>query len=378
MRILVTGGGGFLGWHVRCRLHALTDHEVLVATRENWSELPRLVRSCDAVIHLAGVNRADTPELVEDGNVRLATDVADAIAGSSPAPRLIYAGSTQIGNGSPYGRGKEAAGALLRQATADSGGKYTEVRLPGVFGEHARPRYNTFVATFIDAVLHGRDLVVNDNEVELLHVQDAAECLLAAISGGEEVVRPRGTVVRVPEVLQLLRNFNTQYSIAEIPDLPTRFHAHLFNAYRAAAFESSPTFGLAGRSDERGVLVETLRTHGSGGQVFVSHTHPGYTRGQHYHLRKIERFCVLSGTARIALRRLLTSDIVHVDVDGRTPVLVDMPTLWVHSITNTGESDLLTMFWTNELFDPSSPDTYPESVELPSPSSPLTLMPVTP
>jgi len=36
--------------------------------------------------------------------------------------------------------------------------------------------------------------------------------------------------------------------------------------------------------------------------------------------------------------------------------------MWAHRFTNTGTDDLLTAFWTNELFDPAHPDTIAEDV----------------
>ena len=105
-----------------------------------------------------------------------------------------------------------------------------------------------------------------------------------------------------------------------------------------------------------------MRAHGSPGQFSYSTTKLGIVRGQHFHLAKIERFVVVSGQAEIALRRVLTDETVRFPVSGTEPVIVDMPTMWVHNITNTGDDLLLTLFWTNELFDPASPDTYPEDV----------------
>ena len=102
--------------------------------------------------------------------------------------------------------------------------------------------------------------------------------------------------------------------------------------------------------------------HGSEGQTFVSTSKPGVVRGQHFHLRKFERFVVLEGEARISLRRLLSKEVYSFDVNGDSPAIVDMPTLWAHNITNIGASTLTTMFWTNALFDPAHPDTYPEEV----------------
>jgi len=45
-----------------------------------------------------------------------------------------------------------------------------------------------------------------------------------------------------------------------------------------------------------------------------------------------------------------------------------MPTLWVHSIRNVGDDDLVTVFWADQLLDPEHPDQYPEHVT-PGPSA---------
>ena len=55
-------------------------------------------------------------------------------------------------------------------------------------------------------------------------------------------------------------------------------------------------------------------------------------------------------------------DVVTLRVSGDRPVFVDMPTLWVHNIRNVGDSDLVTMFWSDQLLDPADPDQYPERV----------------
>src|SRR5699024_1796257 len=120
MRILLTGAGGFLGWHTRLRLHALTDHEVIPVGRPEWPRLTELVADADAVIHIAGVNRAGDDEAVRSGNVALAEDLASAIAGRGAPLRVVYANSIQAGNGTSYGSGKEAAADTLRAATTSA------------------------------------------------------------------------------------------------------------------------------------------------------------------------------------------------------------------------------------------------------------------
>ena len=38
--------------------------------------------------------------------------------------------------------------------------------------------------------------------------------------------------------------------------------------------------------------------------------------------------------------------------------VVDIPIGYTHNIENIGESDLVTVMWANEAFDPNKPDTY--------------------
>ncbi|HZL04602.1 MAG TPA: NAD-dependent epimerase/dehydratase family protein, partial [Coriobacteriia bacterium] len=105
MRILLTGAAGFLGWHTRVRLRALTGHDVVAVDREEWPDLASYAHDADAVIHIAGVNRGSDAE-VEHGNIDLARDVLNALRTGGSAPRIVYANSIQDGNGTPYGTGK--------------------------------------------------------------------------------------------------------------------------------------------------------------------------------------------------------------------------------------------------------------------------------
>ena len=361
MKVVVTGADGFLGWHVRARLKALTDYQVVAMGRHNWAQLDDHVADADAVIHLAGVNRGSDDE-VEQGNTSLARELVDAVHRTAARPRIVYANSIQSGNGTPYGNGKEAAASILREAAGSLGGECVDVRLPNLFGEHGRPRYNSFVATFVHAVVAGETPTVTDREVPLLHAQRAAQVLIDALDGPTSVVEPKGTPTTVRDVLETLQGFNRLYAEGDVPALTSDFDVDLFNTLRAARFPEHYPIPLVPRSDDRGRLVEVVRAHAGQGQTFVSTTKPGITRGEHFHLRKVERFVVVSGTARISLRKVLTDEVVSFDVSGESPVIVDMPTMWAHNITNTGTSELTTLFWTNELFDPAAPDTFPEPV----------------
>ncbi len=361
MRILLTGAAGFLGWHTRVRLRALTDHDVVIATRENWSRLDELAGDVDAVLHIAGVNRA-TPEQVEQGNVQLAEDVARAVLAGPPGIRIVYANSIHAGSADAYGAGKAAAAQILETAARDTGGTFVDVRLPNLFGEYGRARYNSFVATFVEEIGRGGTPTIQDRLVPLLHVQDAAQTLIDGLGTTAALLQPRGTDASVQDVYDRLLGFHDLYRSGDIPPLESKLDLDLFNTLRGSLFPQHYPIALPAHEDDRGRLVETVRAHGGQGQTFVSTTRPQVTRGEHFHLGKVERFVVLSGQARISLRKVFATEIVSFDVSGDQPCVVDMPTMWVHNITNTGQDELTTLFWTHSLYDPARPDTYPEPV----------------
>ena len=185
MRIAITGGFGFLGWHTACRLRAVHGIEPVRLGRAELADpvaLDAALSGVDAVIHLAGVNRAESDDEVEQGNVGIAEALADAVVRGGRPLHVVYANSIQSAQDNPYGRGKLRAAEIMDKAVTGAGGTFTDVVLPNLFGEHGRPSYNSFVATFADAVAHDRSpSVTGDREVPLLHAQDAADALVQAV-----------------------------------------------------------------------------------------------------------------------------------------------------------------------------------------------------
>lgn len=368
-RVAITGGYGFLGWHTACRLRAVHGIEPIRLDREGLADPERLdadLAGVDAIIHIAGVNRADSDEAIEQGNIEIARNVAGAVSRLGRPLNVSYANSIQAKFDNPYGRGKAQSAEILDAAVADAGGRFSNVLLPNLFGEHGRPSYNSFVATFAHLVATGGQPTVNeDRTVPLLHAQVAAAALIAPVLDGPSgTFEPAGELRSVVEVLNLLESMHALYSTGEVPSLGTKFEVDLFNTYRSYLFPTGFPFEAEAHSDNRGSLYETVRSHGGTGQAFVSTTVPGSTRGDHYHLNKVERFFVVKGEARIELRRLLHDDVVTFTLSGERPAFVDMPTLWVHNITNIGGEELVTVFWADQLLDAENPDQYPERVRL--------------
>jgi UDP-2-acetamido-2,6-beta-L-arabino-hexul-4-ose reductase len=368
VKVAVTGADGFLGWHLRARLSAVTEHTVTSISRsvfDDPGELASDLAGSEAVVHLAGANRGP-PDAVENGNVAAAEALLKALDYTGTASPIIYANSIQAGNDTPYGRGKRRARELLSCWADRHGTSLVDVELPNLFGECGQPHYNSFVATFCHRLAHGGyPRVEVDRLVPLLHAQDAASLVIDQLGDLETslVVHPEGRTASVGEILKRLLDLSTTYQRGGgFPDLSDRFTLQLFNTYRSYLYPHWYPRRLVAKADQRGAFVEAVQAAGGQGQVSFSTTRPGITRGQHYHLRKVERFIVLHGSAEIAIRPVGRDAVATFQVSGDTPAFVDMPTLHTHNITNVGDEDLLTLFWSNEIYDPEDPDTFVDVV----------------
>lgn len=362
-QVAISGANGFLGWHTRAALLETNTESACVAVGDAF-DLAAASAALDGAsrfIHLAGVNRGSDEE-VRDGNALFAVQAAEALlSAQNPPAVVVFGNSIQATNGSVYGDAKSKAAEVLRAASERVGSKFEDVQLPNLFGEHGRPFYNAVTATFSHLLSQGiAPTVEQDKELVLLHVQDASDLLIGSLTSDQ------GKLFQVNEtvsgLLSRLKAIASVYCHGEIPNISSKFDRDLFNTYRSYTFPELAPIKLTRHADARGSFFEVLRSHGGSGQSSFSTTEPGVSRGDHFHRRKIERFTVLAGSATIALRRLFTDRVYEFAVTGDSPLAVDMPTLWTHKITNTGDETLFTSFWTNEIYSPLAPDTIPQAV----------------
>jgi UDP-2-acetamido-2,6-beta-L-arabino-hexul-4-ose reductase len=341
--------------------------QVKVASRETFQSegaLQAFVQGCQAIVHLAGMNRGDDSELY-DTNILLTQKLIQSLVSESISPHVIFSSSTHRERDTAYGRSKRDCATLLKGWASGSGALFTELILPHVFGEGGKPFYNSVISTLCYQVAHHEMPTLNaQGVIEPVHAQEVARQIIDIIStrsDGEVRVHGRSTLVQ--DVYERIAGMAREYSAQILPDLRDPFDLALFNTYRSYLFPEAFPVGLHRHSDDRGSLVETVKSH-QGGQTFISTTRPGITRGNHFHLRKVERFLVLAGEAVIRLRRVGSDAVVSFHVNGDQPCYIDMPTMHTHSINNLGTSPLMTLFWSSEIFNAADADTHSEPVIL--------------
>jgi len=366
--ITITGAEGFLGWHFRCHIknyNKLSSNPIFQPDFASSESLSMALGSPTVVLHLAGMNRGPEKEVYET-NIELARKLTAALDFHGLAPTILFANSIHSQCESAFGQSKMEASRLLSNWAQARGARYVDVILPHLFGECGRPYYNSGFATFCHQFAKGEmPQIHTDGQVELIHAQRVASRFLDLAQDGftAGVVRVEGSPMRVSEALARLRGIHETYRAGIVPNLSDPFELECFNTYRSYLYPDHYPHRLQVQTDARGGLFEAVKSQ-QGGQAFLSTTRPGITRGRHYHHHKLERFLVVSGEAEIRIRRLFDDEVRVFRVRGSEPCYIDMPTFHTHEITNVGSEDLLTLFWSHEIFDPSAPDTYPEPVIL--------------
>ncbi len=371
MKIAITGAKGLLGWHASTRIHATIcaanfageapPHELVAIDHALFADADALssaISGAEAILHFAGVNRGGD-EQVERANPDIAKALVQACRAADIQPHIVYANSTHCRNDSPYGRSKRIAGEIL----GDFAAHHTDMVLPHIFGECARPYYNNVTATLIDKIWKGEQPDINPaGRVQLLHAGEAAQIAINAATGGTTgLLTPAGRDTSIEGLYAKLRGFHELYTAGIFPQLDDPFDLALFNSYRTAGYPDYYPMMLKTNRDHRGMLVETAKG-GHQAQSFISSTLPGQRRGDHFHLDLVERFLVVKGSAVIRVRRVLTDELREFRVTGDEPAAIDMPPLHTHNIENLSDDEVITFFWAHRLFDPEKPDTYADKV----------------
>ena len=353
-------------------LGRLPEVRVLGFDQENSPQaLAEALAEADMVYHLAGVNRPQTEAEFTTGNVDLTAQLCDRLLALGRTTPIVLSSSIQAELDNPYGVSKRQAEAVVADYAARSGAHVVIYRLKNVFGKWCRPNYNSVVATFCYNIAHDQPITISDpaRELELVHVDDVVEAFVAEVrSQGSGVcykeVAPSYRVT-LGQLAHLIRSFRESRRTLHVPDFSDAFTCKLYGTFLSYLGPDDFAYDLTKRTDPRGALAEFVKSEPFG-QLFISRTAPGITRGNHYHHTKTEKFLVVEGEAVIRFRAIggrsteaggQRSEVIEYCVSGKDFRVVDIPPGYTHSIENVGEGELVTLFWASEVFDPERPDT---------------------
>lgn len=371
-KIGITGQAGFVGNHLYNTLN-LDETVTLVPFNRsffgNKAALEDFVAQCDTIVHLAAMNRHEDPKVIYDTNIDLVTQLVNACKAKNVTPHILFSSSSQEEKDNLYGKSKKEGKQLFMEWAEKENGKFTSLTIPNVFGPFGKPDYNSVVATFCHKIAHNETpTIINDGEVGLIYINELVQIFIDAIKnvengqslqdGSSEIKIAPTKNIKVSEILALLQRYKKDYMENGIfPNLEVDFERSLFNTFRCYVPTDHYPVKFTKHTDNRGSFVEIARTQTSG-QFSFSTTVPGITRGNHFHTRKAERFAVISGKALIQLRKIGTDEVIDYYLDGEEPAYVDMPIWYTHNIKNIGDTELITLFWINEPYDPEDADTF--------------------
>lgn len=367
MNVLVTGSQGFIAKNLLVHLRRMDTLEVAELSRQaDKAEWVKQLERADVVFHLAGANRPLDPEDFQKDNANLTRFVVDSLEKRDRPYLIIFSSSTQAAFNNPYGYSKKEAEEYIRKHV--KGGSAIIYRLPGVFGKWCKPNYNSVVATFCYNIANHLPVEVRDPDYELIlvYIDDIVRSFVSHLKQGAEPGVAEGKiepeyVVTLGRLAATIKSFAINRNTLFIPNVGDGLEKALYSTWLTYLPANEFSYDLELKTDPRGSLFELLKSR-TGGQIFLSTTLPGITRGNHFHHTKTEKFVVIQGRGLIQFRSVLDDDIIEYEVNGIKPQVVDIPPGYIHNITNTGGDTLITLFWSNEVFDPQNPDTFYEKV----------------
>jgi len=227
VRVLVTGGAGFIGSHLSARLIERGDEVRLLdnfatGRRSNMAALPgefeliegdiqsyervhKAVRGCEVVLHQAAL--PSVPRSIQDPLTSNATNVIGTLnvllaARDEGVRRVVYASSSSVYGAnptlpkredmatapiSPYAAAKQAAESYCRSFGIAYGLETVALRYFNVFGARQDPssQYAAVIPNFITALMAGQPPVVygdGEQSRDFTHVGNVVEANLLAMS----------------------------------------------------------------------------------------------------------------------------------------------------------------------------------------------------
>ena len=313
----INGSYGFIGYHLWVYLnYKCDDVEVIRLSKNLKNDLDNL-KKCDVIIHMAEKNRGNVKELYKN-NKKSAKHLTEMLDKVNHKARIIYTSSTHEDDNDLYGLWRRENNEMFNNwASKSYSSSFTSLKLPNIFGPFCKPNYNSFIATFCDKIIKGKKLQINDNKVNLLYIDNLCHQIykIATYIKKYDTKIRHDKIVGVKYIYDTLLRFKQEYlNENKIPKCKDEFEINLFNTFRSYLEKDNRLLNIDNYNDDRGRLAELVISKNQG-QIFFSTTKPGIVRGNHFHTRRIERFCILEGEALVKMRKVGTDKIIEYKIN---------------------------------------------------------------
>lgn len=365
MKILITGAKGFIGKNL---IAELLNRKLNTIFEYDMDTDPLLLdmycREANFIFHLAGVNRPNEQSEYMEGNFGFTSVLLNLLKKHNNTCPIMFSSSIQAKLSNPYGESKKAGEDLLFNYGLETGAKVLVYRFPNIFGKWCKPNYNSAIATFCYNIARDLPIKVNDPSLvmNLVYIDDVVCELINALEGNENKV---GLLCEVPVkhtialgvIVDLIYSFKKSRENGSIPNMSDAFIKKLYSTYLSYLPEDQFKYNLKMNVDHRGSFTEFFKTPDRG-QVSVNVSKPGTTKGNHWHHTKNEKFLVVSGKGVIRFRKVDSDEVLEYIVSSDRLEVIDIPPGYTHNIENLGVTDLVTIMWANEPYNPDKPDTH--------------------
>jgi len=373
MKILITGANGFIGKNLCTTLDQDAKYELLKVDLETTDvELAGYLKECNFIFHLAGVNRPKDEKEFFEGNADFTAQITQSLQNynryNGKKVPIVFTSSIQVEKENPYGQSKKQAEGALIEYSKTTGVPVYIYRLNNIYGKWSQPNYNTVVATFCYNIARDLPIQVNNPDADLMlcYIDDVVEEFLRVLEGNPTAkdghfIVPVTHSIKLGALAGTIRSFKESRNNLSVADMSNKLEKNLYSTYLSFLQEDNFSYPLKMNIDDRGSFTEMIRT-AERGQVSVNISKPGITKGNHWHNSKNEKFLVVSGRGVIRFRNIGVSEVIEYHVSGDRLEVVDIPVGYTHNIENLGETDMVTIMWVNESFNPEKQDTYYEEV----------------
>ena len=291
------------------------------------------------IFHLAGVNRPQNPIDFETGNAGLTEQICQFLREGGRSPKIVFSSSIQAELDNPYGASKAKAEKALQTICLGDRSLCSNLPPEEPVREVVPPQLQ----------LSHRNLLPQ-------HRKRSADCNLRSgprsgvelrgrcsggVSGGNRWTAglERGGAeipsyrIQLGDLAGRIQAFHEMRTTLTLPDFADWFNRALYATYLSYVPPAARGHNLDIKSDARGSLAEFIKEKHFG-QIFVSRTKPGVTRGNHYHHTKTEKFFVVEGDGLIRMRAVEGGPVEEYSVTGSAYQVIDIPPGFTHSITN--------------------------------------------